>query len=142
MSNPLMIVSISDNPQVGEVCRDGFRADKQLSFHHVASIADFRAWAPGNAISALLVDMKTLVRSANEERRLIHDLAESLPVARVRFDAARREVVGTVDSSALEGEQLFGFISERVRTQRRARLIRRFPRRKTIFRSSTRKGMI
>ncbi|MBI3543002.1 MAG: PilZ domain-containing protein [Deltaproteobacteria bacterium] len=133
MLEPLTIVTISDNAELGEICRSGFRRDSMLTVHQVASISDFRAWAPGNAICAILIDMKTLMRSGSEERKLIHDLSESMPVVRMRFDASSREVAGTIEADALAGDQLFGYVSERVRTQRRAREIRRFPRRKTIL---------
>ncbi len=127
------VIIISANTSLREACQHAFQGFHDLQIETMTDIAHFRAWAPGKSVSAILIELKTLISSSPEERVLINDLTDSLPVAKMRLDPQTEQIMASVDTEALIGPELFNYIVERLKSQRLQRQIRRFPRKKTLF---------
>ena len=127
------VIIISTNATLRGACQRAFQDFPELNIEAMPDVAQFRAWAPGKSVSAILIDLKTLISSNSDDRVLINDLSDSLPVAKMRLDPETAQIMASVEAEALVGPALFSYLAERLKSLKLQRQIRRFPRKKTLF---------
>jgi hypothetical protein len=128
-----ILAVITDNPEIGRACLQDLSKHPEFTVQIIDSIEAFRNWVAGKAITGIIVDLRTLLRSSQEEKNFINELGQAIPVAKVRLLPQAPMIAGSVDAESLSGEAFFNYLIRTLKDSEWQRRVREFPRRTKIL---------